>query len=474
MLIDETGASAPAKTAKKPKIILPNQWRPRHYQIPVLQYLEGGGTRAVTVWARRHGKDNTAINYTACAAIQRVGLYWHVLPTLRQARKAVWNGIDRHGRRIIDQALPLEIRKRTRDDDMLIELVNGSMYQVVGADNHDALVGANPVGVILSEWSLMDPKVWDFIRPILMENGGWAWFIYTPRGRNHGHSLYEMAKGNPSWFAEVVDIETAGVLDTAKVLAEERASGMPEEMIRQEYFCDFDIGVVGSIFAKEMERAEANGRITDVPYDPNFPVETSWDLGVRDKTAIWFIQRVGMTVRCIDYFEDSGQGLAHYVGLLNSKPYHYNRHIAPFDINVQELGSGKSRKEIAEQLGVMFDVAPKLKRDDSINAARALISKTWFDKNRCADGIKALKNYKRDWDEELNTFSKDPIHDWSSHGSSAFYHYAVMPELDYVMPQWLKDMSPVFGGRVPNDKLWRPKQDLVTAPKKDPLAQFRG
>src|SRR5262245_57739194 len=267
-----------------PQITLPNDWIPRHYQLPVLQYLDGGGKRAVSVWARRHGKDSTAINYTAKAAFTRVGTYWHVYPTLRQARKAIWDGIDRQGRRIIHQAFPgaddpdagTGVVKRVREDDMKIELIAppgktaGSIWQLVGADNYDALVGSNPIGVVLSEWSLMDPKTWDFIRPILRENGGWAWFIYTPRGKNHGWDILQTALKSPDrWFSEIIDIAQAGILDPEQVLAEERADGMPEELIQQEYFCSFDIGVLGSVFGQQIQQARDANRISEVPYDPN-------------------------------------------------------------------------------------------------------------------------------------------------------------------------------------------------------------
>lgn len=464
-----------------PAITLPNNWTPRPYQIPVLRYLDNGGKRAVTVWARRHGKDSTAINHTAKAAFERVGLYWHILPTLRQARKAVWNAIDKQGRRVIDQAFPPAIRKRIRDDEMLIELANGSMYQVVGADNHDALVGSNPVGVIFSEWSIMDPKTWDFIRPILMENGGWAWFIYTPRGRNHGYSTLEAARNTPGWFAEVVDIRKAGVLDVDAVLAEERASGMPEELIQQEYFCSFDVGNVGTIFAKEMDRAAEQGRITSVPYDPNFPVETAWDLGMRDATAIWFFQRVGFQVRAIDYYENTGQGLEHYANVIHSKRYAYTRHIAPHDIEVRELGSGKSRREVAESFGILFDRAPKLTISDGINAARALIHKTFFDEKTCEAGIKALRNYKREYDEDNRVFKADPVHDWSSHASSAYRYYAVSPENSHMLPSWVSGVSPIGIPNTGRHKqtaggVWMPEQmadDWMKGALKDPLHEFR-
>jgi phage terminase large subunit len=457
-------------------ISLPHDWTPRPYQLPVLKYFDAGGKRAVTVWARRHGKDSTAINHTARAAFQRVGLYWHVLPTLRQARKVVWNAIDGQGRRVIDQAFPPEIRARTRDDEMLIELANGSIYQVVGADNHDALVGSNPVGVVLSEWSIMDPKTWDFIRPILAENKGWAWFIYTPRGRNHGWDVYDSARRNPGWFAEVVDIETGGVLDVAAVLEEERLSGMPEELIKQEYYCSFDVGNVGTIFDKEIAKLELDGRITSVPYDPNYPVQTAWDLGVRDATAIWFIQHVGYEIRVIDYYEASGEGMPHFINVINSKGYAYARHIGPHDLEQREWSSGNSKRAMAAEHGLNFEVAPKLSIEDGINAVRAKLARCVFDKVKTEAGLKALRNYKRSYDEDNRVFKKDPVHDWASHGASAFRYYAVVPDLTFTTPQWLKDMAPnVFDkGRKP--KLWTMQDEMFGKDdlNYDPLGEFRG
>lgn len=444
-----------------------------------MRYLENDGDRAVTVWARRHGKDNTAINHTARAAFQRVGLYWHILPNLRQARRAVWNAIDRQGRRVIEQAFPGatnperagSIVKRVRDDEMMIELINGSIYQVLGADNHDALVGANPVGVVFSEYSLMVPKVWDFIRPILTENNGWAWFIYTPRGRNHGFELLQMAKGNPRWFAEVVDIRKAGVLDVEKVLAEERASGMPEELIQQEYFCNFDIGNVGTIFDKEMSKVEADGRITSIPYDPNYPVETAWDLGVRDATAIWFIQHVGPEIRVIDYYEASNEGLPHFLNVVNARGYSYGRHVGPHDLEQREWSSGNSKRLIAQNHGINFDVAPKLSIEDGINAVRSKLQLCYFDKAKTEAGVLALKAYKREYDEENQVFSQKPVHDWSSHGASAFRYYAVMPDSNFQTPQWLKDLAPQAFDNNKKQKLWTPQP--LPEQDYDPLEEFR-
>lgn len=221
------------------EITLPNNWTPRSYQIPVMAYLDGGGKRAMSLWHRRAGKDSAGLNYAAKEMFRRPGVYWHLLPTQTQARKVVWNNVDKQGRKMVDQAFPEALRAKKREDEMLVEFKNGSMWQLAGADNYDSLVGANPVGVIFSEWALTNPQAWDFIRPILLENGGWAWFNTTPRGRNHAHQMAIMAQKNDDWFFERLTVDDTGVL-TPEDIDDERASGMSEEKIQQEYYCSFE------------------------------------------------------------------------------------------------------------------------------------------------------------------------------------------------------------------------------------------
>jgi hypothetical protein len=418
-------------------ITLPHAWEPRDYQWPFLEYMdgkiEGGGGRAVLVWHRRSGKDSSALNFTAVAAHARTGVYWHMLPTAAQARKAVWDGIDAQGRKVLDQVFPRPLRKATNVTEMKIDLLCGSIWQCVGSDNYNSLVGANPVGVVFSEYCLADPAAWDYVRPILAENGGWALFIFTPRGRNHGHALLEMAKRNPAWFAQVLSVDDTRRADGTPVIppaaiAEDRAAGMAEEMIRQEYWCSFDAGLVGAYYGKPMEMARSQKRIGSVPWEPTLPVETWWDLGVGDSTAIWFAQRVGREVRLIDYLEASGEGLPYYAKELNAKPYVYGRHIAPHDIEVRELGSGVSRRETAAKLGIRFDVAPSQSLEDGIEAVRAMLPRCWFDEAKCARGIEALSQYRREWNEKTRDFKNAPLHDWTSHGADAFRYGAVSRE----------------------------------------------
>jgi phage terminase large subunit len=409
------------------QVLVPVDWAPRPYQMPLWSFLENGGKRAVAIWHRRAGKDATSLNWTVVSSLRRVGLYWHLLPTYNQGRKIVWDGRTKEGRPFLS-AFPRDLVKSVNNTDMKLELTNGSIWQVVGTDNVDRLVGANPVGVVFSEYSLQDPRAWDYIRPILMENGGWAVFIYTPRGKNHGWDLYKMALSNPGWFCQKLDGDDTGIV-TPEMVAEEREAGMQEELIRQEFYCSFEAGMVGSYYGNILSRLVELGHVTRVPHDPRLPVITGWDLGMDDSTAIWFAQRARTEVRIIDYYENCGEGLAHYVKVLTQKSdllnYNYEYHYAPHDIEVRELGTGKSRKEIAGKLGLKFHTVPKLPVEDGVEAVRGLLPTCYFDKGKTDKGFDALMNYRKEWDDKRRTFLSKPEHDWTSHGADAFRTLAV-------------------------------------------------
>lgn len=395
------------------EITVPVDWAPRSYQKPLWRYLENGGKRAVAVWHRRAGKDATSLNHTVTQAVQRPGLYWHLLPTYNQGRKIVWDGRTKEGKPFLD-AWPKELIVSANATDMKLELQNGSIWQVVGTDNVDRLVGANPIGCVFSEYSLQDPRAWDYIRPILAENGGWAVFIYTPRGRNHGHALFEMAKNNPDWFCESLSVEDTKVL-TEKVINDERLAGMPEEMIQQEFFCSFDAGLVGAYYSQQMAYLLAEKRLTKVPYDPLLEVHTAWDIGVGDSTAIGFVQIYGEEIRMIDYYENSGEGLIHYAKVLRDKPYLYGKHYGPHDLAVREFISGKSRIEVAAAVGIKFTLVPRASVEDGIEAVRNMLMRTYWDNDKCGRWIEAMRQYKKQWDDKRRVFSSMPVHDWTSH-----------------------------------------------------------
>ena len=415
---------------------IPHDWDCMPHQIPLWNYFDSGGKRGVAVWHRRAGKDSTAINYTAADAIENPGVYWHMLPTQRQARKVVWDGIDRHGRRIIDQAFPPAIRKATRSQDMQIELVNGSIWQLCGSDNFDALVGANPRGVVFSEWSLCNPRAWDYIRPILAENGGWALFIYTARGKNHGWTLAEMARKNPSWFYSRLTVDDTTREDgtpviTKEAIQDDRDAGMSEDMIQQEYYCSFDVAIPGAYFAKEIAAARADKRICFIPVEPHIQVHTFWDLGISkgNSMVIWFVQAVGKEIRVVNHYEAENQPMSHFVNYVTKfkKDFgiEYGEHHAPHDIGVRDLMTGKTRQDTAREMGIIFRMVLRTTDlNDSIEATRRLFSRCWFDETRCENGIAALASYHREFDEKHQVYRDQPVHDWASNSADAFRQMA--------------------------------------------------
>lgn len=382
------------------------------------------------------------VNLMAMAAFQRVGGYLYLFPTARQARKALWDSIDKQGRRVIDQAIPPILRRRVRNDEMFIELANGSTIQIAGADNHDAIVGTNYVGIVFSEYALTSPTTWRYMSPILAENGGWAVFNSTPRGKNHLFQLYEANKTNPSWYCQVASVATTHAIPQS-VIDEDIRAGMPQEIADQEYGCSFESANVGAIYRRELEAARRQNRIGSFAYDGRYPVECSWDIGHRDATAIWFFQRVrGGNIHVIDYHEERGKGLPHYASVIAKKEYPIIRHVGPHDLNHKIFAIDATTLDIARNHGINFVVAPKLSIDEGIQAVRSTLSRCHFDLVKCSDGISALDSYEREWDEETRQLSDKPTHNWASHGSDSFRYFAVTPEGLGIVPAWAQSLMP--------------------------------
>lgn len=384
-------------------------------------------------WHRRSGKDDVGLHWTCQEAVQVPANYWYMLPQANQARKAVWDAVDPHtGRRRIDWAFPPELREATREQDMLLKIKGGSTWQVVGSDNWNSLVGSPPRGIVYSEYALSDPNSWSFLRPILEENGGWAIFNSTPRGRNHFHGLVELGKSAPGWFSQILTVRDTGLISPEQLdrirreLAAERGDEEADNLIQQEYFCSFDAAIPGSYYGKLIAKLEETGRITEVPHDPRYPVLTAWDLGVGDSTAIWFVQEIGLEVHVIDYYEQSGVGADHYARVLRERAYNYEGHYLPHDADDREWGNNaSSRVDTLKSLGVKpVRVQKRASVDDGINAVRVLLSRCRFDRARTERGVAALRQYQRTWDDKLKCFSQKPLHDWTSHAADAMRCYA--------------------------------------------------
>lgn len=423
--------------------IIPHNFKARAYQIEFLRAVEKSinGESDIRyfmqIWHRRSGKDKTNIADVAPRRlIKDPCLVKYVYPTLVMGRDNLWDGMGSDGFKFMEH-IPDFIRDgQPNSTRMTMQIKNGSIFQVAGADNPDSLRGGNSKLYIFSEWSEHDPYAWDVVEPILRENDGIAIFNMTPKGDNHARALYEYAKNNPKWYVQILTADDTHIfspeeLEQIRTDINKRfeANGRSEEEANayfdQEYMCSFTSPVVGSYYGAAMRKAEKDNRITSVPYEGGLLVNTYWDLGMDDSMTIWFFQQVGNELRFIDYYENSGEGLPHYASVLKQKGYNYGEHWAPHDIAVREIGTGKSRIEVAQDLGILFNTMPKLSIEDGIDAVRSILSKCWFDSDKCSRGIQALKNYKKDWDEKNKVFRNKPRHDWSSHGSDAFRGFAV-------------------------------------------------
>ncbi len=404
-----------------------HQFRVRWYQRDFHEALVNQRKkRLIEIAHRRWGKDEIVLNGFRELSQKRVGTYWHCFPEYAQARKAIWNGINGHtGKRRIDEAFPPEIRKRVNDNDMFIETVWGSTWQLLGSDRYDATVGSGPVGIAYSEWALCNPAAWAYHKPMIEESNGTAAFITTPRGNNHAKTMYDRAVGNDNWFAELSSVLDTGALTEAQ-LAESLAEyqdlygiDLGRAMFEQEYYCSFSGAMVGAYWGAEMAQAERDGRICDVPVDHDHPVHTAWDLGKAVNNPIWCFQVIGGKPRIVDFYRPESDDLEEWVKWLNDKGYKGNDYV-PHDAVVTEWGTKRTRVETLQLLKRKPKRVAKVSVADGINAGRKTIQAAVFDKTRCELGIEGLKNYRREWDDELKTFRENPVKDWAEHIGSSF------------------------------------------------------
>lgn len=359
-------------------------------------------------------------------ACKRVGSYYYFFPHFSQGRKILWDGADKEGLRFLDHIPPELIKGNKNSSEMKLRLQNDSLIQIIGTNNIDSIVGTNPVGCVFTEYSLQDPQAWALMRPILRENGGWAVFNFTPRGQNHAKELLDMASTNSEWYSQLLTVDDTGVISPEDI-EKERAEGMSEDMIQQEYYCSFTLGVEGSYYAKYLQEAKDEGRIGNVPWERQKRVYTAWDIGYGDSTAIVFYQICGQEIHVIDYYENHGFALSHYAKVLSDKPYIYANHYAPHDIDSHQFSTGLSAREVGVGLGIQFTPLRTLKIsiESGIEAVRGIMPRVWIDETKCARLIKCLENYRKEFDESLQFYRPRPIHDWSSHGADSARYMAI-------------------------------------------------
>jgi hypothetical protein len=347
--------------------------------------------------------------------------YAYVAPYMSQAKNIAFDYLLRYSRPVM---------AKSNQSELWVELINGARIRLFGADNPDTLRGLYLDGVVLDEYADMKPSVWgEVIRPLLADRQGWAVFIGTPKGHNSFWEIYSKALSSPDWYVKVLRASQTKLIPQSEL--DDAASMMTQDQYLQEFECDFESAILGAYFGKEMRQLTDQGRITDVEYDPLFPVHTAWDLGYSDDTAIFWFQVVHGEIRCLDYHSSNGQPVAFYAGIIQSREkergYVYGTHWLPHDARAKTLSSNRS---VIEQLSDKIPlknikITPNLKLQDGIQAARLALTRTWFD-HKCTDGIECLRQYQREYDEDKKVFRDKPRHDWTSHGADAFRYLSIV------------------------------------------------
>jgi phage terminase large subunit len=384
---------------------------------------------ACVVAHRRAGKTVACINDLIRGALtceKPDPRFAYIAPHFVQAKDVAWTYIKQYVQPFAGAQI--------NESELRVDLPNGGRVRLYGADNFDRMRGIYLDGVVLDEVADFDPRAWpEVIRPALSDRQGWAIFIGTPKGRNFFHQVYEESLKSPEWFSLVLRASETGIVAEAE-LADARTMMTPEQYA-QEYEVSFDAAILGSYFGKEIADAEAQGRIGEVAYDPSIPVQTSWDLGMGDSTAIWFWQIGPEGIRILDYYENHGQRLDHYVAEINTRPYaKWGNDYVPHDARVRSLETGRTRVETLIQLGRKPVVVPDHKLMDGINAVRVSFPRIRIDADKCKFGLEALRQYRTEYDEKTKAFKNTPRHDWTSHAADAARYMAVAWR-EMVMPK---------------------------------------
>jgi hypothetical protein len=405
-------------------------YKPREHQLKVHELLEGKRF-AVVVAHRRFGKTVAALNHLIREAVlneKETPRYAYIAPTYGQAKRVAWDYLVKY-------TTPLG---GTNNISELRVDFWGRRIQLYGSDNPDSLRGQYFDGVIIDEVGDQNPKIWtDIVRPALTDRKGWCLFIGTPKGHNHFKELRDRAKTEDGWGLLEFKASETGVVDDTELRAAKNEMG--EDKYRQEFECSFDAAVEGSYFGQILNELEEKKHMQEIPREELSRTFTAWDLGMGDSTSIWVAQLVGTEVRLIDYYENHGVGLDHYVKWIKDNDYLKSEHILPHDVRVRELGTGKSRMEMLEESGLEVKIAPRMGLDDGIQAVRRLLPRCWFNVPKVQTGLNCLRNYRRDYDEKRKIFYERPLHDWSSHGSDSFRYLAL--GLDEGHSTWSKPIN---------------------------------
>jgi hypothetical protein len=344
--------------------------------------------------------------------------YAYIAPFRSQAKSVAWDYLKFYAQ---------PVSKSTNESDLTVELVNGAKIRLFGSDNADAMRGLGFNGVYLDEYGDFKPSVWgNVIRPTLSDRLGWAVFGGTPKGKNQFHDIYRVSQATPDWFLLRLPATASKILPASELRAAK--DQLSQDQYDQEYECSFEAAILGAFYGTEMRQVDTEGRVRDLKFDPDAPVFTAWDLGYRDDTAIWWYQVVRGEIHVMDYYAVSGASIEEIANVVNSKGYRYTKHYLPHDARAKTLASGGKSilEQLASHLGGIGKLAivPEIGVQDGIQAVRMILPKCYFDPI-CDEGLEALRQYQREYDEDKKTFRQTPRHDWCSHPADAFRMLAV-------------------------------------------------
>ena len=424
------------------EIELPHNLNYRDYQKLLVEFIRKWWRRWLVMLHRRAWKDKLMFNLCVEMAIREQWGYAYILPTYAQGKKIIWDSIDKEWKKFKDH-IPKELLVWENGTELKFTLANWSFIQILGSDTIDNLRGIAPRWIVFSEYAFQNPTAWEVMRPILAENGWWAIFNSTPNGKNHFYDMFNTAKQlqeqDGSWFCQKLTVDDTGVV-SKEYIEEERRNWMSEEMIQQEYFCSFDVGAIGAYYAREIEQARNDGRITKLPFNPDVPVDLYFDLGVNDNFTISWKQNDWQFYNFINYYEENWKTLEHYFAIIDDwfdrKKWKIGKIYLPHDSSQKSHAFLVSWTTILEKFeqkypGKIVYIPNKVSINDWIQEVRKLFPRMRFDSETCVQFIRCIENYKKDWDDVKKVFRDQPRHDWASHWADNLRYFGISDKNEF-------------------------------------------
>lgn len=397
------------------------QFVPEWYQWPVIDAIEKDGIKnALLVWNRRAGKDISCLNILIRQALQRRGSYLYMLPQQKQARQVIFDGMTFEGKPLISY-IPEQLIARKLQQEMTIHLVNGSIIYFCGSNYYDSYRGISPMGLVMSEAAYSHPMAYPTFVPALERNNAFTLLISTPNGYNWFYDLYNTAQKSPKeWFVQLLTVNQTKTKTKEEIDNQIATGKMSWDMAQSEWYCRFDIGAIGSYYAKYLNEMELNEQIGLFPWERGKPTYTSWDIGVRDNGCIIFFQVThNGAINIIDSYQNANVGIDHYIDIVNSKPYQYGGHLWPHDGKQREKYTAESLKDLAAQAGLEVTIVPASSRAAGIEKVRRMLSKININEKKCPLLLTALRDYRKEYDSLRKVYKDTPLHDHNSHFADA-------------------------------------------------------